>query len=119
MFTINQKTKYMSLTRGDNLTLEFDLWNDATNEPYELQNGDKVMFRMLVGRGEYIEKECDIDLVLSPSSVVLELVPDDTIGLNLNQYPYEVEVVTNTGKHFTCIADSIFEITRELEEHNE
>lgn len=101
------------LTRGDTLILTLSLSNSDGSE-YVPAEGDSIFFRLkkfATYPALLIEKE------IPTSSMILQLNPDDTASLSFGDYHYEIEVVTADGMHDTVIADELFTIGKELENH--
>lgn len=106
----------ITLTRGDTAYLKFIpkvRGTDGTLTDYELQDGDDVVFR--VQKSPNFEKACSIDL--EENTAILTLMPEDTLAWKVQQYNYEVELITNLGEHFTFIANQKFTIGEEIETH--
>lgn len=98
------------ITRGDSLTVNIVL-TDGDGYEYEPEQGDEVWFRVkksAVATDVLIEKQIDTE------TLVLELVESDTSNLAFGDYKYEVEVICNTGDHYTVIKNAPFIITEEL-----
>lgn len=101
------------LTRGDSLFLEVDI-SDESGEEYEPKDNDKIIFRLkkcAMSKKILIEKEISTS---KPFTLILE--PEDTENLDFSIYAYEIEVISS-GLHFTIIENEIFEIGKELENH--
>lgn len=101
------------LTRGDTLILTLTLSN-SDDSAYVPAVGDSIYFR-LKKFATYpeilIEKEIDT------ATMILQLDESDTDMLAFGDYRYEIEVVTAEGMHDTVIADELFTIGKELENH--
>lgn len=84
-------------------------------DPYVLQEGDRVIFRLALNSNSpvLIEKDCVIDL--ENNKAILNLVPEDTKDLEPKVYFYCMELVTATGNHFTFVENTRFTIGKELE----
>lgn len=103
----------ISLTRGDTAYLKLDI-TDENGDSYELSDGDTIYFRI----AEYgTSGRLLLEKTVNTESLTLELKPEDTCGLEFRTYRYEVEVVTESGEHFTVIENAQIEITVELEKH--
>ncbi len=103
----------VSLTRGDTAFLNVRLV-DESGEPYEIQQGDVVYFRLkqnVSSKGLLLEKQVDT------VTMKLRLDVEDTEGLKFGVYKYELELVTAANHHFTVIENANFEVRPELEEH--
>lgn len=115
MFTIDDNRIY--LTRGDTADIAVSLKN-LDDSDYEMQDGDTLYFRMK----RYATKDASDILVekiaeVTEDEVIISLVPTDTLELAFGVYRYEVELVTYDDKHYTVIADTEFEVGKELENH--
>ena len=117
MFTITGTKIY--LTRGDSADISVTLTNmDGT--PYELQPGDTVYFRM---KQKVTNEESQILIektaYISQDEIVISLDEPDTMELPFGKYHYEIELVTDDGRHYTVVVDADFEVGKELENHGE
>lgn len=103
------------LTRGDTAYIDIISFTDGNGNPYFLQEGDKIYFRLRTDK-YMLTKELALDI--AENSATLILIPQDTINLPFAVHKYEMELVTNQAEHFTFFADRNFTIGRELEVHN-
>lgn len=103
----------IEMTRGDTLEITLSLVDEEGNA-YTPTADDKIYFRVKKTlEGEVlIEKEIPVD------TMILLLSNTDTEDLIFWNYRYEIELVTNTGYHYTVIANATLSITAELEDHN-
>ena len=89
--------------------------------PYELQEGDSIIFRLkrkAEDNYEVIcEKQCEIDV--ENNQAILKLVPIDTESCEFKEHRYECELVTYDDFHSTFIENQPFTIGKELEKHAE
>ena len=106
----------IAITRGDNAKLTFTVTNER-GDPFDLSEA-MVLFRVKKSAWNLdilIEKE------LIPSGtqneMILNLGEEDTKSLDFTQYRYEIEAVTESNEHYTVIANAIFEVCAELENH--
>ena len=102
------------LTRGDSASIDIRL-TDATGAEYEPVAGDKIYFRLkknVFGSSLLLVRE------ISPTTLTLELKPNDTAGLDFGLYRYEIELVTSSGDRFTVIENGEFVLGVELESHD-
>lgn len=109
--------KNITLTRGDTAYIRFRPKIRVSGSPvtdYTLVSGDAVIFR-LKKEDSVFEKACNIDL--EKNTAILNIVPEDTIDLKYKFYEYEVELITHYQEHFTFVADALFKVGREVEEH--
>lgn len=109
MLTINGNQ--IILTRGDTMLIRLSLKNDDGTQ-YIPTATDKIYFR-LKKHATYPEILIEKQL----SDMILELVPEDTINLDFGAYRYEIELVTEDGRHYTVISDEPFIIAKEIENH--
>ena len=102
------------LTRGDTAFIEVIPTNED-GSPYEMQEGDKIFFRLKrKSTDDTVICEKEVDVV----SMTLQIDPEDTEPCqNGKDYRYEFELVTAAGYHFTFIEDQLFHIGVELEVH--
>lgn len=106
----------IAITRGDNATLKLNVVNEE-GEAFDLTNAS-VLFRVKKSaraKDILIEKELlqgDIE-----NEMLLKLDEEDTEYMDFSQYRYEIEVVTSDDEHYTVIANAIFEVCIELENH--
>ncbi len=115
MFTIEDNNIY--LTRGDTADITLTI-TQLDGSDYEVQEGDTLIFRMK----KYATKEASEVLIektalVSDGEITFSLVPEDTLTLAFGEYRYEVELVTDADDHYTVIADTEFEVGKELENH--
>jgi hypothetical protein len=102
------------LTRADTAIIDVTITN-SDGTPYEVQEGDRVVFRLRKdGKSSPIICEKDADML----SMTLTLEPEDTEPCeNGKDYRYEFELITASGMHCTFIENAIFHIGVELEVH--
>ena len=112
MLQITGKT--ILLTRGDTAYITFVPRIIESGEPRALVDGDRVVFRLKSSK-TLVEIQCNVDTELN--KIILDIEPEHTQNLDFGYYKYEVELITALDEHFTFIADSVFEIGRELENH--
>lgn len=113
MLDIDRKGN-ITLTRGDTAYIDVTGFKNKDGTTYYLQEGDKIYFRI---RGvNRLTKELSLDLLNNKATLTLE--PEDTEGFSFTAYRYEMELVTAIDEHYTFVADKIFNISKELEEHN-
>lgn len=111
MFTVNAKTSFIHITKGDSGSLNVDL-KDSDGETYIPQLGDRIIFRVADCKGAVIlAKEADIE----DEGNLITFLPGDTADLQPRQYHYEIELITEAGDHYTIIEYAIFEIGKEID----
>lgn len=98
----------INLTRGDTLTLEVTI-TDGNNEPYELQDGDKLTFT--------VKKSVFTEEILIQKEIVdgiFTISHDDTKDLSYGKYKYDVQLNCANGDVFTVIKPSNLNILEEV-----
>jgi hypothetical protein len=121
MLTIDGLKIYM--TRGDSARIQVvpKVKDETTGEkvPYELQDGDRIVFRLKRKAEDSItvhcEKEASIDL--ENNKAILFLEPVDTETCEFKEYRYEFELITSDDFHSTFIENQPFSMGKELETH--
>ena len=121
MLTIDGLKIYM--TRGDSARIQVvpKVKDETTGEkiPYELQDGDRIVFRLKRKAEDSItvhcEKEANIDL--ENNKAILFLEPVDTETCEFKEYRYEFELITSDDFHSTFIENQPFSMGKELETH--
>lgn len=107
-YSINDKTKKISLVRGDTLKLKVNIYLD--DELYIPQQGDTVRFAMkqtYTGNRLLIIKPIPID------TLVLQLDPQDTKTFSFGRYVYDIEITFANGDVDTFISGEL-ELTPEI-----
>ena len=105
------------LTRGDSFVADIEIKNED-GSAYELQNGDVVKFglksaKMRAGSTEYSDVRPIIEKTI-PSTLVLELEPDDTKKLPFADYKYDIEMTRASGTVDTFINNADFHLLPEV-----
>lgn len=95
------------LTRGDTFRAQISMYQDE--EQYIPQEGDIVRFALKNAADEVI-----ITKTISNDSLLLELEPADTKGLEVGTYVYDVEITFADGTVDTFIADAVLKLTSEV-----
>lgn len=102
--------KSLHLTRGDTARITVDIFNDITNEKYEVKENDVVV--LSVKKSVYDEEYCFQKKEKGNSS--FKILPEDTNGLQFGKYIYDVQISTEQGDVYTVIQPSIFEVMKEV-----
>ena len=108
------------LTRGDTFQAEITIYqNDSETEVYTPEVGDKVRFalkrdKMTSGDREFVDKQPLILKNIPIDTMILELEPEDTKGLDFGTYAYDIELESASGLVSTFIADATLVLTREV-----
>lgn len=108
MYTISGNT--IMLTKGDSFYLAVSLNNDD-GTPYEPAAGDVIKFtakRCINDSTAVIEKTIPHD------TMVLRLLPEDTSGLPIGAYVYDMQITTEAGDVYTFITESKLILTAEV-----
>lgn len=108
-YQINNKSKKISLIRGDTLRVKVDIYSDK--EIYTPQEGDVVRFAM---KASYGSQKVLISKIIPNQSLVLHLEPNDTKKLSFGKYVYDVEITFANGDVDTFISGEL-ELMPEVE----
>lgn len=107
-YSINNKTKKISLVRGDTLRVQVEIFAD--NEPYIPVNGDSIRFAM---KQYYASSKVLIEKIIPNDTLILKLDPSDTKRLSFGKYVYDIEITFSNGDVDTFISGE-FELTPEV-----
>ena len=99
----------IKLTRGDTAYLSLDL--NMNNEPYEYAEGDTVTLSVRVSTDD--NPKYLFQKVVNAGDMI-EIMPEDTKGLEYGRYKYDIQLNTAKGEVFTVIEPSTFQITEEV-----
>ncbi len=108
----------ITLTRGDSFPLQVNI--KVNNEPYTPINGDIIRFKLKRNlmdskRTKYLDEKPLICKQIPSDTMLLELIPNDTKGLNFGEYVYDWEITfATTGRVYTFINNAIFNIAPEV-----
>ena len=97
-YSINNKTKKISLIRGDTLRMQIEILID--DEPYSPVFGDRVRFAM---KQSYSSSKVLIHKNIPIDTLVLHLSPNDTKKLPFGSYVYDIEITFANGDVDTFI----------------
>ena len=98
-YLINNKTKKISLVRGDTLKVRIEILNDG--EIYTPQNGDTLRFAM---KKDYSSSRVLINKSIPTDTLILHLKPEDTKKLAFGEYVYDIEITFANGDVDTFIS---------------
>lgn len=98
------------LTRGDTARLAVGINNDLLGEAYEIAAGDTLR---LTVRKNWRDQTICLQKTLVGAGV-FHIKPDDTSGLDVGKYTYDVELTTEDGDVYTVIEPAEFELTKEV-----
>lgn len=108
-YSINNKTKKISLVRGDTLRLQVEVLID--DEPYTPVSGDKIRFAM---KQSYSSSKVLIHKDIPIDTLILHLAPNDTKKLPFGDYVYDIEITFANGDVDTFIRGE-FKLDPEVE----
>lgn len=97
-YSINNKTKKISLVRGDTLKMQVEIL--INDEPYIPVFGDKVRFAM---KQTYSSSRVLINKNIPIDTLILHLEPKDTKKLSFGDYVYDIEITFSNGDVDTFI----------------
>lgn len=106
MFSIDEKTNVIRLTRGDYAMFSISILT-ADGNPYELQDGDTVRFTVKKNTKSSIP-------LIQKEGTVIEILHDDTKDLKYGTYTYDCELTHANGEPDTFIEPTEFELTPEV-----
>lgn len=109
-YSINNKTKKISLVRGDTLKVRVEILKN-NNTIYTPQNGDTLRFAM---KKDYSSSRVLINKSIPTDTLILHLKPEDTKKLAFGEYVYDIEITFANGDVDTFITGK-FEIKPEVE----
>lgn len=98
MFTINSKNYDIELTRGNSAEICVTPFLEETLTPYELQDGDKVLFTVTNNNGSriYLQKVVTNRDYDDEHNLILKIKPEDTINMKAAAYyVYDLLLKTN------------------------
>lgn len=107
-YKINNKTKKISLIRGDTLRAQVEILKD--NQVYTPQVGETVRFAVKQTFNSLrvlINKQIPID------TLILKLDPSDTKRMSFGKYVYDIEITFSNGDVDTFITGE-FEVLPEV-----
>lgn len=108
MWSVDDKG-VITLTRGDSFAAEFPYFLNDSEEPYELQEGDKVRF---AAKADWDDMAPVINKAMD--GYVLKLEPQDTKLLEFGGYWYDVEITFANGDVLTYIAKKRLILDKEV-----
>ena len=109
------------ITRGDSAYIDINISNPDGSK-YELQDGDSIQCQvrtaantgMLLINASTDNEKLYVD---DDGAVVWHISPEDTRGLDIGTYCYDVQLTTAVGDVFTFIDNSVFKVTDEVTWH--
>ena len=97
-YSINNKTKKISLVRGDTLKVQVEIL--INDEPYTPVFGDRIRFAM---KQSYSSSRVLINKSIPIDTLILHLEPKDTKKLAFGNYVYDIEITFSNGDVDTFI----------------
>lgn len=115
---INITGNTIEMTRGDTLIVTVQIYDDQ-GQAYTPAEGDAVRFalksaEMTLGRKDFKDAEPLISKTIPTDTLVLQLNPADTKGLDFGTYVYDIELTHASGVVDTFIANQKFVIAPEV-----
>lgn len=98
----------IKIIRGDTSRFEVDIFNQ-NNEPYELQEGDKLVFTVK----KNVSTKC-IALQKQITGATFTITHDDTKNMAYGKYVYDVQLTQANGDVTTVIPPSLFYLDAEV-----
>lgn len=116
---IKIKGNTIEMTRGDTLIVTVEIM-DENGHDYTPEEGDAIRFalkhaEMTLGRKGYKDADPLITKTIPNDSLVLQLEPADTKGLDFGEYVYDIELTHASGAVDTFIANTRFIIAPEVD----
>ena len=121
MYTIDTEDNTISLTRGDTLRVQVEIYKDG--EVYTPVLGDSVRFALKhnkftnkdrFGTNEFFDEETLVVKPIPIDTLVLQLDPADTKDLGFGSYKYDIEITFADGTVDTFIANAGFKLMPEV-----
>ncbi len=106
MFSIDENTNVIKLTRGDYALFTINIL-DADDEPYELLEGDVVRFTVKKNTKSNVP-------LIQKTGTTIEILHDDTKDLKYGTYKFDCELTHANGEPDTFIEPTDFELTPEV-----
>ena len=114
MFKIGKDNEIV-LTQGNSAEIDITPL-DEDGEPIELQEGDKVIFKVMWGcRNRILKKELTAaDWDSEEKALKLLLTPEDTVYLPEGNYAYDCLYIFADGSAYTFIDATQFKVVRAI-----
>lgn len=101
-YTINDKTKQITLIRGDTLKIQVSIFIDK--QPYTPASGDVIRFAM---KQTTSSSKVLIHKIIPNDTLILHLLPSDTKRLAFGNYVYDIEITFENGDVDTFITGKL------------
>lgn len=108
--------KYNNITITQGNTAEIDITPlDEDGKPYELQEGDKVIFKVESCRKEIIRRVLTAeDWDSEQDGLIMVLDPEDTVNLPCKEYTFDCLYVFADGSAKTFIDAAMFKVVKAI-----
>lgn len=108
--------KYNNITITQGNTAEIDITPlDEDGKPYELQEGDKVVFKVESCRKEIIRRVLTAeDWDSEQNGLIMVLDPEDTVNLPCKEYTFDCLYIFADGSAKTFINAAMFKVVRAI-----
>lgn len=111
MFSIDEKTKDITVTRGNSFELCVTPYIGSSSTPYIPENGDRIYFTVKGSTGRiYIQKEVRGNRCAEDGTVTFSVYPQDTVKMKPFTYQYDVLLVKPDENAYTFIGLSKFTV---------
>lgn len=101
-YTINNRTKKITLVKGDTLKVQIEIIVD--NEVYTPDANDVIRFAM---KRSYDDSNVLVEKVVPNDTLILKLDSSDTKRLTSDKYVYDIEITFTNGDVDTFIRGEI------------
>ena len=117
MYSIDKRTKQITLTRGDSFYTTVGMRYKISKEPYTPVATDEIRFAV---KKNYDDAEPLITKEIPYDTLILHLAPADTKDLPFGDYVYDIQLTDENGEVDTFIAGRkekplIFKLTEEVD----
>lgn len=108
--------KYNNITITQGNSAEIDITPlDEEGKPYELQEGDKVIFKVESCRKEIIRRVLTAeDWDSEQGGLIMVLYPEDTVNLPCKEYTFDCLYIFADGSAKTFIDAAMFKVVRAI-----
>lgn len=110
MYTVDEETSAITLTRGDTFKANITILNPDGSE-YVPVEGDKVRFAM---KKDYNDAEPLLNIDIPIDTMNLTIQADDTKKFPFGKYVYDIELTKATGEVDTFIYKKTIKLTEEV-----
>lgn len=97
-------------TKGDTIIMPFVVTNND-GSIYQVQSGDVINFGM---KKNYEDAECIVEKTIDNETLKLILEHDDTKGLEVGSYYYDIQITEAEGNIVHTFISGIINITNEV-----